>query len=59
MNVISKQRIRAAVERALQIDPHSKQPLSDALDKAIEAAAQALCLCPDLVRRVVEEGMEG
>ncbi|WP_066338415.1 hypothetical protein [Azohydromonas lata] len=56
MNIVPKTRIRAAVERALQIDPHSKQPLGDALDKAIEAAAQALCLCPETVRRVVEEG---
>jgi hypothetical protein len=56
MNIIPKARIRAAVERALQIDTHSKHPLGDALDKAIDAAAQALCLCPSLVRQVVEEG---
>jgi plasmid maintenance system antidote protein VapI len=50
------------VERALQIDPRSQHPggmLTEALDKAIAAAAQALCLCPETVRRVVEEGAEG
>jgi hypothetical protein len=56
MNIVPKSKIRAAVERALQIDPHSQHPLGDALERAIEAAAQALCVCPSLVRQVVEEG---
>lgn len=48
MTILPRPIVRAAVERALSLDP--------CMESAIAAAAAALCLPVEVVREVVDEG---
>lgn len=47
MTILERNQVRAAVERAVQLDPHQD------LDAAIACAAAALCLPEEAVRDAV------
>lgn len=52
MTIIQREKVRAAVERALQLDPQDR-------DAAIEAAARALALPVEVVREAMAPVDEG
>jgi hypothetical protein len=52
MTILERNQVRAAVERALQLDPRRN------LDAAIATTAQALCLPEEAVRDVVQTEVE-
>lgn len=49
MTIVTKERVRAAVDRALRLDPHEDT------DSAISSVAQAMCLPVEVVREIVEQ----
>lgn len=52
MTIATRAQVRAAVERALQLDPR------DDLGAAINAVAQALCLPAETVAEALEQSEE-
>lgn len=49
MTIATKESVRAAIDRALRLDPHEDT------DSAIATVAQAMCLPVELVREIVEQ----
>lgn len=49
MTIATKESVRAAIDRALQLDPHEDT------DSAIASVAQAMCLPVEVVREIVDE----
>jgi hypothetical protein len=52
MTIVERQKVRAAVHRAIALDPHQD------LDAAVAGVAQALCLPPETVSGTLDEAPE-
>lgn len=58
MTILLRERVRAAVERALLLEPFSRDQ-EKGLDEAVRAAAQALGIDEAVVREAIEGEASG